>query len=646
MRARTKLRAIAAAVLLAACLPSCQNAFENATGSAGTICVDLGSSFGKKSKTILPHYLSQVSSIEVTVSSGGSSQTQTATSTSGELTFSNLEIGTWTISAIAFKGTAQIGAGTTTATVSAGSSQSISLPLSFTGDGSSTGDLSINISWPTSSGASIASWELDTSDGNYVDGDQIATSISEGSYIGSIGENGLAPGSYTLFLWFYDSNWNDKGSYIEKVNILAGLTSDGWIDGSGNIVSGMSFASSDLFDSTATLASLTVNGATLDAAFAATTYAYSITDSPANIAVGISSGASGQSISYSWNGTAGAWATSSDSQKTTVPLALSTTTANVLVISVTSPDRLTTSRYVIGKPFHITSAAGLTAIANELDGSYVLDQDIDAGAWAPIAQNYGMTIGYSGTFDGKGHTITYTINSASGCLGLFGNILAGGTVKNLNVVCAIVSTYDGDGYIGGIAGQNMGTIIHCSTSGTLTAAKGNYVGGLVGQNGRATYPGTIQECFSTVDVTANSQSGGLVGVQGENDSTYTHSTITNCYARGTVTGSSNGNFGGLVGINRTSGEVVRCYATGAVTGTSIGGLVGSGSGTITASFYNNEVFTGATVNGTGLTTAKMKVAANYTGWDFTDVWGIDTATPINDGYPYILYIKNNTTVYD
>ncbi|MGX5699902.1 beta strand repeat-containing protein [Acinetobacter kookii] len=114
--------------------------------------------------------------------------------------------------------------------------------------------------------------------------------------------------------------------------------------------------------------------------------------------------------------------------------------------------------------------------------------------------------------------------------------------------------------------------------------------------------------------------------------------------------------GGLVGINVGSNSSIatiieNSYATSAVsktagsTGTYFGGLVGSNSfsgftdGVVTNSYWNNTVNSGAGLNniGTGLTTAQMFDKNNFTGFDFTSVWG-------NGGgqtTPYLLNMANN-----
>jgi hypothetical protein len=84
----------------------------------------------------------------------------------------------------------------------------------------------------------------------------------------------------------------------------------------------------------------------------------------------------------------------------------------------------------------------------------------------------------------------------------------------------------------------------------------------VGQNSSSS--ATIKNCYSTGEVTGDSNTGGLAG--GSNGH------ITYCYSTSKVTGSIE-NTGGLVGDNRRI--IKNCYATGKVTGNNrTGGLAG------------------------------------------------------------------------
>jgi uncharacterized repeat protein (TIGR02543 family) len=296
----------------------------------------------------------------------------------------------------------------------------------------------------------------------------------------------------------------------------------------------------------------------------------------------------------------------------------------------------------------ITSANISTAIVANLAGNFVLTENIDLSGttWTPIG---GLASGsmesmtsantFSGVFDGNGHTITInTLASQANMVGLFGALLTGGTIKNLTVICNNVSISTNPcHYVGALVGYNEGTIINCAAKGSLSASGCIDVGGLVGQNGSNVYTGTasIKQCYSVVNVTGNNTVGGLVGVCADDNSTA--KTITDCYARGSVT--ANAVAGGLIGLNRGKGVITNCYATGAVTAvdtTNAGGLVGANYGTVTTSYHS----TSSSVSDPGyyLSTLNGAIPSGFS----STIWGINTSTPINNSYPYLLYFGSST----
>jgi type II secretion system protein G len=310
-----------------------------------------------------------------------------------------------------------------------------------------------------------------------------------------------------------------------------------------------------------------------------------------------------------------------------------------------------------------------------LDGNYIVMKDLDLSGyenWTPIGNS---TNKFTGTFNGNNYVISnLTIDSNQNYKGLFGCISETSEITNLGLENANINVAGGD-YVGGLVGQNKGSITNCYATGNITGFFNT--GGLVGQNN-----GTITSCYATGEVTGSSCTGGLVG------RTYS-SSITSCYATGKVTGNfdtgglagfisdSNGRInksyatgsvsgnnnrtGGLVG--RNYGTITDCYATGEVTGDEYtGGLVGeSESGTLTNCYATGEVtsnrYTGGLVgrnapgsycyycyydkettgqsddDGEGLlsTTVEMKDSAHFNKWDFNTVWDIDEGV----SYPYL-----------
>jgi hypothetical protein len=286
-------------------------------------------------------------------------------------------------------------------------------------------------------------------------------------------------------------------------------------------------------------------------------------------------------------------------------------------------------------------------------------------------------ITFIGVFDGNGHTIsnfTYYTPTWKDYMGLFGYVDGpSAEIKALGLISPDVDT--GWGWkVGSLVGRNLGTISNCYVDGGSVSGS-TYVGRLVGENW---YSGVVVNCYTTGSVSGTQMVGGLVGrnfgritnsysagsVSGGLNSTgglvaSNSGTITYCYSTASVSSSglnsgstgglagwsvghisnsyatgrvSNvyGHSGGLVGRNAgAGGTITNCYSTGNATGTMlVGGLVGSQSGTISASFWDkqsselsNMCGGGSGIgcdDGNGKTTAEMQTESTFTsaGWDF------------------------------
>ena len=134
--------------------------------------------------------------------------------------------------------------------------------------------------------------------------------------------------------------------------------------------------------------------------------------------------------------------------------------------------------------------------------------------WTPIAPNRAT---YAGKFDGQGHTISglYFNNEDiddGKYVGLFGHMENGGEIQNVGLKN---SYFRGRNYIGGVVGENNGTVENCYNTGNVVGNK--WVGGVCGYN-----DGTNNNCYNTGKVTGTSDVGGVCG---QNDK----GTLTNCY---------------------------------------------------------------------------------------------------------------------
>ena len=152
---------------------------------------------------------------------------------------------------------------------------------------------------------------------------------------------------------------------------------------------------------------------------------------------------------------------------------------------------------------------------------YKLNADLDMTIkpWTPLGSE-----AFTGTFDGNGHTIRITISDVTdNYQGLFGSIDSYGKVRNLHVAGNIHCK--ASRLVGGICGENDGTIENCWVSANVSSdwkesasAYKAKVGGICGENN-----GTVQFCCMTGNVkNDDAHVGGLVGC---NDGTLRHCTF-------------------------------------------------------------------------------------------------------------------------
>ncbi|MEI6285499.1 MAG: filamentous hemagglutinin N-terminal domain-containing protein [Bacillota bacterium] len=164
----------------------------------------------------------------------------------------------------------------------------------------------------------------------------------------------------------------------------------------------------------------------------------------------------------------------------------------------------------------------LNNVRNDLStyAAYQMNQDIDANSSAGF-----LTIGddnhkFYGRFDGQNNTISnLLIDQTAQYVGLFGYVGSAATISSLNLSNATITGYKagGVGYVGGIAGNNMGKLNALSVSGGNISGSGSagtiYVGGVAGQN----YSGTISGAtvgaltLSGSGIADNAYLGGVVG---------------------------------------------------------------------------------------------------------------------------------------
>lgn len=323
-------------------------------------------------------------------------------------------------------------------------------------------------------------------------------------------------------------------------------------------------------------------------------------------------------------------------------------------------------------PYHITNLLQLRALsetAADWNKHFILTADIDASSSSSWNSNAGFSpVGntsspFTGTFDGQNHTISnLRINRSTDYIGLFGYIVDAKVINIKLYGCRI----KGKENTGSLAGYCQSSIIsNCSTvAGMLQGTNGNNVGGLIGRAqsgselsycysktevqsgygfvgallGNLMYDSSMRYCFAVKRLYSTNRSSAICfgGLVARNH----RSVIENCYSLGYVGG--NNEVGGFVGrnsSNTTGCTINNCYAAGQVVATNHytqikGGFAGKNdaNSSISNCYFDTQTSMlsaaiGQDANGqsvTGYTTAQFALSANFSTWDFDDVWTIET----------------------
>jgi hypothetical protein len=159
-----------------------------------------------------------------------------------------------------------------------------------------------------------------------------------------------------------------------------------------------------------------------------------------------------------------------------------------------------------------------------------------------------------------------------------------GTIRNINANVTVTAVGDGANgcwNVGGIAGFNGCDIINKDspdykqpyTKGGLISQSINLgnvsgaekVGGIAGENA-----GTIDQCVNRGDITGNNGSasrngiGGIAGRNGNNNNPVEYGTISSCYNTGSVSVGTGKWLGGLTGFSNNLSWIQNSYDIGAI----------------------------------------------------------------------------------
>ena len=180
----------------------------------------------------------------------------------------------------------------------------------------------------------------------------------------------------------------------------------------------------------------------------------------------------------------------------------------------------------------ISTPEELDAVRNDLDGNYMLANDIDMSGFYTFEPIGNETDGaFTGTFDGNGYSIKNLVLNYETYkyVGLFGYL--DGSVSNVHLDNADVV---GGRYVGGIAGyaDGKGSVTGCSVSGQVDVKPTyftSYLGGIVGRS-ECDIADCVNEAVMGIKSSNIDYIAGIVGYSSKN--------INNCKNNGEINSSS------------------------------------------------------------------------------------------------------------
>ncbi len=251
-----------------------------------------------------------------------------------------------------------------------------------------------------------------------------------------------------------------------------------------------------------------------------------------------------------------------------------------------------------------------------------------------------------------GHAVRSEIGNSGSDSVVNGNTDTGGFAGDIDISTVYDSYSDGivSGveFIGGFVGDTD-TFVNYErvySNASVTGTDGD-VGGLIGT---ADDYVILNEVYSTGDVTGQSPAvpdendeidgfenfyaGGLIG---DIDNGVE---ITDAYALGDVSGDIVGGLIGKIDNDYTPTVITNTYSKGEVTSNGeygLGGLIAilDDENSVLSSHWNTETSgTAVSAAGEGITIAQMQTQSTFEGWNFEDIWVIDSNKVLNSGYPY------------
>ena len=204
-------------------------------------------------------------------------------------------------------------------------------------------------------------------------------------------------------------------------------------------------------------------------------------------------------------------------------------------------------------------AEGCSLDSFSLNTCFVLTADLDLSGLPLVPIQL-----FQGSFEGGGHSIRGLEFTADGSRqGLFRRVLAPGEVKDLFVYGSVRPSGTAQ-FVGGIAGENSGTIHNCAFTGDVAGKR--FVGGIAGKN-----TGTLSHCSFSGTLTGERDTGGIAGTS--------TGAIWSCANSGAVCSTPIDTLTETE-FNINTFDISQLTTEDFVNISNIGGIVGSSSGTV------------------------------------------------------------------
>ncbi len=232
---------------------------------------------------------------------------------------------------------------------------------------------------------------------------------------------------------------------------------------------------------------------------------------------------------------------------------------------------------------------------------------------------------YQGDFNGNGHTIKGLKMKEE--YGFINDLDSKASVRNLYLEDVYKMKASG----GVITHYNRGTIQNCYVSGVIDGTqRGGNLGAIAGVNKES---GRIGECYNSADIQAGSSTVGGIAARNSGGK------IENCYNIGNVLLKCSESDvwvenGGIVGATK-NGTIKNCMNLGFLNlshNVLPGGIAGESDGTQIINCYSISNFTSNEL-GEKLDLEQLREKDVYKGFDFTDVWCMDSESTYP--FPYL-----------